>query len=85
MKQGNAKCIAVKKILCFIGNQGLGRAVFEKETAEQKKQDEVKTVSSFVQNKQKHFDAMRLKRDLWRSQLSCQQLDAQKVDNKSFV
>ena len=56
----------------FIGKQGLGRVVFEKETAVQKKQDEVKTVATFVQNRQKHFDDRQLKQDLWRSQLSCQ-------------
>ena len=82
MKEGssNGVCICcVCFIGLFIGKQGLGRVVFEKETAVQKKQDEVKTVATFVQNRQKHFDDRQLKQDLWRSQLSCQQLDAQKV------
>lgn len=51
-----------------------------KEAVERKKAQDVKTVAVFLQNKQRHFDAVRAERDLWKSQLSCQQLDTLKVN-----
>lgn len=53
--------------------------MYVKEVAELKMVNEIKTVSTYKQNKQVQFDAMRTRKDLWKSQLSCQQMDTLKV------